>query len=52
MSVPCEMENLSEGFLVFWEEEDLKEAYVLEQEEEQMKRRARWKSSEISILMR
>ena len=51
--MPCEMENLSEGFLVFWEEEeDLKEAYVLEQEEEQMKRRARWKSSEISILMR
>ena len=46
------MENLSEGFLVFWEEEeDLKEAYILEQEE-QKKRRARWKSSEISILMR
>jgi len=48
------MENLSEEFLVFWKEaeaEDPEASYAREQEEEQKQRRARWKSSEMSIFM-
>jgi len=47
-------ENLSEEFLVFWKEadaEDPEASYAREQEEEQKQRRARWKSSEMSIFM-